>query len=362
MAVDGKRKQTRSRRSSPSRAKLDDVARAANVSTATASRVLNAPDTVSEHTRDKVRVAIKQLGWIPHGAAQALATLRTRTVGALIPTLGHQTIAAMLESLQSTLGDAGYTLILGRPYLHADRTVAQVSKMIQQGVECMILMGEDHPPEVFARLDERDIFTVIAYTSGRDGRPNCIGLDNFLEMSKLTQHLLDLGHRDFAVITRPHQGNDRIRQRIEGVNHTLAQVGVAVRPQHLVFVPDWTIGSGRMGMRDLLGTEPHPTAVICANDYLASGAIIEAKRAGYSVPDDFSIVGFDNVDLAEHIDPPLTTIYVPAKVIGEQVGRFVVENLEGREAQLPPRIDAELIVRGSTAAPRQRPIELVGEC
>lgn len=347
-------KQTRARRSSPTRVKLEDVARAADVSTATASRVLNAPDTVSARTRDKVHAAIKQLGWIPHGAAQALATLRTRTVGALIPTLGHQTIAAMLEALQSTLGDAGYTLILGRPYHHADRTVAQVSKMIQQGVECMILMGEDHPAELFARLDERGIFTVIAYTSGRYGRPHCIGFDNFIEMSKLTQHLIDLGHRDFAIITRPYDGNDRIRQRIEGITQTLAQVGIAVRPQHFVSVADWTIGSGRRGMRQLLDTEFRPTAVICANDYLASGALIEAKRLGYDVPGDLSIVGFDDVDLAEHLDPPLTTIHIPAKTIGERVGQYVVDNLENREVQLPERIDAEMMIRGSTGAPPRR--------
>ena len=347
-----KTRQKRSRRSSPTRVKLEDVARAADVSTATASRVLNAPDTVSARTREKVHAAIKQLGWIPHGAAQALATLRTRTVGALIPTLGHQTIAAMLESLQSTLGDSGYTLLLGRPYNHADRTVAQVSKMIQQGVECMIMMGEDHPPELFSMLDEQGIFTVIAYTSGRYGRPNCIGFDNFVEMSKLTQHLIDLGHRDFAVITRPFEGNDRIRQRIEGISYTLSQAGIAVRPQHFVSVPDWTIGSGRKGMRALLETSQRPTAVICANDYLASGALIEARRSGHCVPEEFSIVGFDDVDLAEHLDPPLTTIHIPARTIGEKLGRYVVDYLEGRDVALPERIDAEMIVRGSTAPPR----------
>ncbi|KAA0970158.1 LacI family DNA-binding transcriptional regulator [Aureimonas fodinaquatilis] len=352
MAPEPTTKRRRTRRSTSSRVKLEDVARTAEVSSATVSRVLNAPDTVSETTKDRVHAAIKDLGWIPHGAAKALATLRTRTVGALIPTLGHQAIAAMLETLQRTLGEQGYTLLLGRPDEYADRTLAQAEKMIQQGVECMILMGEDHPDALFELLDKRGIFTVITYTSGHYGRPNCIGFDNFGEMAKLTHHLLDLGHRDFAIITRPFVGNDRIRQRIEGINAVLADAGLAVRPKHFIPVRDWTIGSGRMGMRQLLAEPTHPTAVMCANDYLAAGALIEARTSGYKVPEDFSITGFDNVDLAEHMDPPLTTIQVPAREIGQAVGEFVVRYLELGELSVPHRLEAALIIRGSTAVPR----------
>jgi LacI family transcriptional regulator len=333
------------------RVKLEDVARAAQVSIATASRVLNSPSAVSARTRDRVHAAIKELGWIPHGAATALATLRTRTVGALIPTLGHQTIAAMLETLQNTLGAKGFTLLLGRPDEHADRTIAQASKMIQQGIECMIVMGEDQPTELFKLLDQHGIFTVIAYTSGRYGRTNCIGIDNFDEMSKLTRHLLNLGHMHFAIITRPYEGNDRIRQRIEGISYTLATEGIAVRPQNLVLVPDWMIGSGRVGMTHLLDLPICPTAVICANDYLAAGAIIEAKKAGLDVPRDVSIVGFDDVDLAKHMDPPLTTIHVPAQKIGAEIGRYIIDFLESGQIRHPGRLDAELVIRGSTGSP-----------
>ena len=331
--------------------KLVDVARVADVSTATVSRVLNSPNMVSEASRVRVHAAIKELNWIPHGAAKALASLRTRTVGALIPTLSHQAISAMLESLQQVLGDAGYTLLLGRPDASPDRTVRQAMKMIEHGIECLVLMGEEQPKALMALLEQRNVFYVVAYTSGRMGLKNCIGFDNFLEMSRLVQHLLDLGHKNFGLLTRSFEGNDRIRQRVEAVHETLARVGIAIRPQHKIIVPSWALGAGRNGMQQVLQALPRPTAVVCVNDYLAAGALIEAKAEGLHVPDDISIVGFDDLELAAQLDPPLTTVRVPAPQIGEEIGRFILGHLEGGSAQLPDRFEATLMIRGSTGRP-----------
>jgi LacI family transcriptional regulator len=339
------------RRSSQATVKLGDVARLAEVSTATASRVINSPSSVTEETRLRVERAIAQLGWIPHGAAQALASLRTRTVGALIPTLGHQTIATMLESLQQHLGQAGYTLLLGRPDASEERTLDQASKMIQNGVECLILMGEDHPPELFAMLDQRRIFYVIVYTIGGFGHTNCIGIDNYGEMAKMVRYLLDLGHTSFGVVAANFDHNDRTRLRINAVRDMLAEQGLAVRPQHFRVMPLWTIGCGRDGMRAILAEKVRPTAVICTNDYLASGAVIEAKASGLAVPAEISVSGFDDIELASHIDPPLTTIHVPAAEMGRTIADYVIRALDDDAAPLPPAVEARLVVRASTAAP-----------
>jgi LacI family transcriptional regulator len=334
--------------------KLADVARHAGVSTATASRAINTPGLVSAEARERVNAATRALNWIPHGAAKALASLRTRTIGVLVPTFGHQTIAAMIETLQHRLAQANYTLLMGWADPALETALPQALNMIERGVECLILMGEDQPDALMERLEQRNIFYVIAYTSGRQGRPNCIGFDNFIEMSKATSHLLSLGHRRFGLITRPLKNNDRIRQRIEGVHHTLAQAGLAIRPQHMVEVSHGLIGSGREGMQIMLFEPRFPTAVICANDYLAAGALIEAKAAGLAIPEDLSITGFDDVELAGNLDPPLTTIRVPARQIGEEIAQFVLNRLETGEATLPARLEAELIVRGSTDRPRKR--------
>ena len=336
--------------------KLVDVARVANVSTATVSRVLNSPDMVSETSRLRVHAAIKELNWIPHGAAKALASLRTRTVGALIPTLSHQAISSLLESLQQVLGDAGYTLLLGKPDPVADRMVRQAMKMIEHGIECLVLWGEEQPKALMTLLEQRNVFYVVAYTSGRMGLKNCIGFDNFVEMSRLVQHLLDLGHRRFGLLTRSFEGNDRIRQRVEAVHETLAQVGVAIRPQHRIIVPSWALGAGRNGMREVLEATPRPTAVVCVNDYLAAGALIEAKAEGLSVPRDISIVGFDDLELAAQLDPPLTTIRIPAPRIGEEIGHFILGQLEKGSARLPDRFEGTLMIRGSTGPPPENAV------
>ncbi|GLQ38367.1 LacI family transcriptional regulator [Rhizobium albus] len=349
-------RKTRSRRSTQAGVKLEDVARLAKVSTATASRVINAPSTVTEKTRRRVEAAIAELGWIPHGAAQALASQRTRTIGALIPTLGHQTIATMLESLQQALGSGGYTLLLGRPDASEARTLDQAAKMVQNGVECLVIMGEDHPQELFTMLEQRKVLHVIVYTTGAFGRTNCIGIDNYDEMSNMVRYLIDLGHRSFGVIAANYAHNDRIRLRINGIQDTLAKEGIAVRPQHFKIVPQWTIGCGREGMRAIIEEPMRPTAVICTNDYLASGAVIEAKAQGLSVPADISISGFDDIELARHVDPPLTTVDVPSREMGQVIANYVMNVLDGEEIALPIRVNAQLIIRSSTGAPREMDI------
>jgi LacI family transcriptional regulator len=340
------------RRATPGHVKLEDVARLANVSTATASRVINTPEAVKEKTRKRVQDAIERLGWIPHGAAKALASLRTHTVGALIPTLGHETIAAMLEAMQQTLGGFGYTVVLGNPEESTDHAIAQAAKMVQNGVECLVLMGEDHPPQLFAMLEQRNIFYLIVYTSGGYGHKNCIGFDNFREMRKIVEHLLSLGHTRFGIITRNFANNDRLRLRVEAIRDTLSAGGLAVRPQHVKITNNWRIAAGRDAMQAMLAEKgDRPTAVICTNDYLATGALIEAKAAGLRVPQDISITGFDDVELARHADPPLTTVHVPAAEMGRTVAQHIIDTLGGLEPEIPSPLEAQLVLRESTAPP-----------
>jgi LacI family transcriptional regulator len=227
--------------------------------------------------------------------------------------------------------------------------------MVRSGVECLVIMGEDHPPELYAMLEQRKIFHVIVYTTGGFGHTNCIGFDNYREMARMVRHLLDLGHTSFGLIARTYDRNDRIRHRINAVRDTLAEAGLAVRPQHFKVVPEWTVGCGREGMRAILEAPLRPTAIICTNDYLAFGALIEARVAGLSVPADVSITGFDDIELASHLDPPLTTVHVPAAEMGRTIAGYVVESLDNGSAPLPPPVEARLVVRDSTAPPPALP-------
>jgi LacI family transcriptional regulator len=342
----------RPRRSSGASVKLEDVARQAGVSTASVSRALNTPNLVSPELRDRIAQAAQALNWVPNGVAKALASLRTRTIGVMIPTLSHQNFAILIEALQHDLGAAQYTLILCCIDVSAELRLQQARKLIEQGVECLVLVGEAQPDGLFSLLKSQHVPYVITYTSGRDKTHTCIGFDNYAASVRLTEHLLALGHRDFGMVAHQSEGNDRIQQRITGVQDTLAREGIAIRPQHFVRANSRHIASGRDGMRRILAEDRlRPTALICTNDYIATGAMIEAKQLNLAIPRDLSVVGFDDTDMSAHLDPPLTTIRVPSRQMGEQIARYIIDYLETGSAECPPPIEAELIVRQSTAPP-----------
>jgi LacI family transcriptional regulator len=344
--------QRRARRSSAAVVRLDDVARLAGVSTASVSRALNAPDLVSIALRERIAHAVQELNWVPNGVAKALASLRTRTVGVMIPTLSHQNFATLIEALQQGLGAAQYTLLLCCVEASAELRLQQARKLVERGIECLVLVGEAQPPELFDLLRSQKIPYVITYTTGRDATHTCIGFDNYASAMRITEHLLELGHRDFGMVAHNSDSNDRIQQRIAGIRDTLARAGIAIRPQHFVEVDSRHIASGRDGMRRILADGAlRPTALICTNDYIATGAMIEAKALHLAIPTDLSIVGFDDTDMSAHLDPPLTTIRVPSRRMGEEIATFIIARLDHGTAVAPPPLEAELIVRGGTAPP-----------
>jgi LacI family transcriptional regulator len=344
--------QRRARRSSGAVVRLDDVARLAGVSTASVSRALNAPDLVSIALRERIAHAVQALNWVPNGVAKALASLRTRTVGVMIPTLSHQNFATLIEALQKGLGVAQYTLLLCCVEASPELRLQQARKLVERGIEYLVLVGEAQPPELFDLLRSQNVPYVITYTTGRDVTHTCIGFDNYASGMRVTEHLLELGHRDFGMVAHNSDGNDRIQQRIAGIRDTLARAGIAIRPQHFVEVDSRHIASGRDGMHRILADGTlRPTALICTNDYIATGAMIEAKALHLAIPRDLSIVGFDDTDMSAHLDPPLTTIRVPSRRMGEEIAKFIIAQLDDGNAVPPPPLGAELIIRGSTARP-----------
>ena len=346
-------RQARDRKTSNAPVRLSDVARFAGVSTASVSRAINFPDQVSPGLRDRVEKAALLLHWVPNGAAKALASLRSRTIGALIPTLGHQNFAALVEALQRNLHRGNYTLILGCMESTPDARVLQARKMVERGIDFLVLVGEAQPPELFDLLKTQNIPFVITYTSGHLSTYPCIGFDNYAASEQITNHLLALGHRSFGLIAAASADNDRIQQRITAVKDALARHGLGIRTEHFAEVESSRrIAAGRAGLERIWSSPERPTAVICTNDYLATGAMIEARARQILIPQDLSVTGFDDVDLSEHLEPPLTTIRVPAGDLGTAIADYVIRYLDQGDATLPAALSAKLMVRGSTAVPR----------
>lgn len=329
---------------------LRDVARAAGVSTATVSRAMNRPDAVSPALRARVAAVVEALGWQPDAAARALTTRRSQTVGAVFPALSVGDFAVAAQAIQSELSAADYTLLLACSDYDPELEWRQARVFAQRGVDGLILVGRAHHHALEPFLVERKLPFVETFVFDRDAPAPCVGPDNRKAMSTMTEHLAGLGHRRFGVIAQSGENNDRARSRLEGVREALARRGLAVRPQHLV-TGSWTIEEGRALLRRVMQTDPAPTAVICGNAHLAVGAVLEALAMGLRVPDEVSIVGYDDIEIMRHLSVPVTTVRVPGEEIGRAAARVVIDMIEGRASAAPLEAQAELVIRASSGPP-----------
>ncbi|MCC7215389.1 MAG: substrate-binding domain-containing protein [Burkholderiales bacterium] len=330
--------------------RLADVARAAGVSLATASRALADPALVRERTRKGVLDAAAMLGYVPHGAARALATRRSRTIGAVFPPVDNPIFAGATHALAQQLAAAGYTLLLASHDYDYDAELAATRALIERGADGMVLVGLVHRPETLATLARAGIPYELTWSLDCTGRHHCVGLSHRSASIRITQHLLDLGHREVAVIAGDTAHNDRARERLDGVRDALAARGIRLPARRVVEV-GFSVARGRAAFAALLERAPGFTAVIGGNDPLAIGALLECRARGIAVPDAMSIVGFDDIELAGELAPGLTTIRVPSAEIGREAGRRLLARLAGRSVPKVKTMPAPLIVRGTTGPP-----------
>lgn len=339
----------------PRRARLQDVATLAGVSLGSASRALSMPDRVPARTRERVLNAVGQLGYVPHGAARALASRRSRLVGAVLPTINNPIYADFCQSLQRTLGEHGYQLLVAAHEYDSQAEARVVERLLQHGVDALALVGTDHAAALWQRLARTPLPCVCAWSVDEPAAQARVGIDNRRAMRALARHLLDLGHRRFAVIAGDGHHNERTRARLDGMRDALAASGI-----------DWSgvqvcngafsIEAGRTAMARLLAQAPRPTAVVCHTDLLAAGAIAQARAHGLRVPQDVSITGFDDIALAALLDPPLTTVRVDTARIGQLTAESLLaacgdHAVAAGGSVATVSIDTEVVVRASSAPP-----------
>ncbi|MDA3919358.1 MAG: LacI family DNA-binding transcriptional regulator [Salinisphaera sp.] len=338
-------------------ASITDVALHAGVSTASVSRTINSPDMVRPESRRRIEAAIEELGYIPSGAARALATRQSRAIGAIVPTLDNAIFASGISALQRRLAQIGYTLLVAASEYDPDQEVQEAHALLSHGVQGLMLVGEAHAPALYRLLERYRLPFVNCWTYRAASDHPCIGFDNEGAARRLTEYLIDLGHRDIAMIAGVSQGNDRAQARIKGVRAALAAIGSELKAQRLV-EQHYGIADGRNGMRELLSrcAQP-PTAVIGGNDVLAIGAIFECQSRGLAVPEAISITGFDDLSISAHLQPGLTTVNVPSAEMGTRAADFLVKRIHGETTLPHTEVETTLIVRGTTksAATRVKP-------
>jgi LacI family transcriptional regulator len=332
---------------------LRDVARAAGVSTATVSRATNSPALVSSELRERIEKVSKQLGWVPHGAARALTTGRSGAIGAVFPTLSHGDFARAIEALQDELRESGYSLLLACSYYDPEEEYQLVRRFIERGVDAIVLVGGAHKPELTKLIEAQNIPCVNTFVYDRKTHGTCIGPDNRKALRRLTEYLIDLGHRRFGLIMQESANNDRAAARTQGIHDALKDHGIELRHNHVVNAR-WGIAEGRQLFRAVVEASPRPTAVICGNAPLAVGAMLEAQNLGLAVPEDITIVGYDDIELMSELPVTVTTIRVQSDEVGRRAGRFLVAKLQGRRADIQWECEAELVTRASSGPPPKR--------
>lgn len=334
------------RSSARGRIGLRQVAVAAGVSTATVSRAVNNPESVSETLRTRVQAAIDNLGWVPNAAARALSSSRTGTIGAIFPALALGDFARAIDAIQDALAERNYVLLLARSKYDGELEFNQARKLVERGVDGLILVGQTRSRAYQKFLSNLEIPYVNSFVFDATANAPCVGPDNGAATSEMVEYLYSMGHRRFGMIAQTTHNNDRAAARRDGVFAALARYGLQMAPDAMV-EGEWTIAQGRKLFRQILNASPRPTALVCGNSLLAVGAVLEAATAGIRLPQDMSIAAYDDIELMSELPTPVTTVRVASDEVGRIAADMVLDILEGKAVD-GRRIQSEIVVRATT--------------
>lgn len=328
---------------------IRDVARHAQVSIASVSRVLNEPALVRPELRARIDAAIAELGYIPDAAARALASRRTRTIGAIVPTVDNAMFARGIEALQGTLSLRGYLLLLATSGYDPEVEHRQAQNMVSRGVDGLILRGDVHTDGLRRLLQHQRIPFVNVGVYHPDKPYASVGADNVMAGYRAAQYLLGLGHRRIGMVAALSRHNDRAAGRVLGVRRALREAGLDLEPRWFTEVP-YHLDDARQAARRVLSGAERPTALLGGNDVIAYGVMLEAERHGLVVPRDLSVMGFDDLEWSRHLRPSLTTLHLPTDEVWTRAGLYLVHTLAGEPVAPHYEVEATLVVRESTGA------------
>ena len=330
-------------------ATIREVARAAGVSIATVSRVFNNSSLVNADTAQRVLEEASRLDYWPNSAAQSLTTRCTRTFGVLLPDLFGEFYSDVIRGIDREARLNDYQILLSSSHSNAE-DVLSASRAMLGRIDGLIMMAPDEASIDTVERVRRRIPVVLLNPRLPVKRCHSVGIENFGGALAAMEHLLSLGHREIALVAGP-EGNVDAEERLRGFRQALTAAGLAP-DQALVVEGDFREMAGFEAGSRILARQPRPTAVFCANDSMAIGLLAALRRAGCNVPDDIAVVGFDNVTIADYLNPALTTVHVDACGLGRQAVAMMLGAIEAGPQETPERqvIPAVLKIRQSCGA------------
>ncbi len=331
---------------------MQQIADEAGVSRATVSRVLFSPDKVRSETREHVLRIIHKFNYTYHTGAAELIKRKSFLIGLIIPTGVSAAFNNTLLAVQQAANELGMSLLLGCSEFDAAKEAGILNQFTARRVAGIIMIGNAKENEAhIRRLHDGGVPVVIIWTSPGNGDLFQIGFDNAAASAAAVKYLIDMGHRRIALISGPLGGGRRVEGRIEGFVSTMREHGLAV-PRAYIRSAEPSIANGEREAMRLLSLSPRPTALFCASDMLAIGALGAARKMSLHVPRDVSVAGFDNIEFTEYCDPPLTTVAAPDKEMS-RMAAYLLKQLINKEIASPRGVwlETQLIVRKSCAPP-----------
>ncbi|WP_369409915.1 ribose operon transcriptional repressor RbsR [Candidatus Pantoea deserta] len=329
-------------------ATMKDVARLAGVSTSTVSHVINNNRFVSEAVREKVDQAISALNYAPSALARSLKLNQTRTIGMLLTASSNPFYAEVVRGVEDSCYERGYSLILCNTAGDEERMNRSLETLLQKRVDGLLIMcTESHLPSATILNRYPSIPAVMMDWAPFEGRGDIIQDNALLGGELATQHLIDCGYTRIACISGPLDKTPG-RMRLQGYYHAMEKNGLAI-PAGYVINSDFEFQGGYSAMTELLALETPPQAVFASNDAMAVGVYHALFQAGLRVPQDMAVMGYDDIELARYLTPPLTTIHQPKDELGQLAIDTLIHRLSDPDAsQQTLVLTPELVVRGST--------------
>ncbi|ALB53267.1 DNA-binding transcriptional regulator CytR [Cronobacter universalis] len=334
-------------------ATMKDVAVRARVSTATVSRALMNPEKVSQATRNRVEQAAIDVGYLPGSLNRNLKRNESRTILVIVPDICDPFFSEIIRGIEVTAADQGYLVLIGDCAHQNQQEKTFIDLIITKQIDGMLLLGSRLPFDA-SKEEQRNLPPmVMANEFAPELELPTVHIDNLTAAFNAVNYLHELGHQRIACIAGPEE-MPLCHYRLQGYVQALRRSGMTVDP-HYIARGDFTYEAGAQALEQLLSLPQPPTAIFCHSDVMALGALSMAKRRGFRVPDDLSIIGFDNIALAEFCDPPLTTVAQPRFDIGREAMLLLLSQLNGHTVSSGSRLlDCELVLRGTTRAPKPR--------
>jgi len=332
---------------------MRDVAERAGVSVTTVSHVINGTRHVSDELRNRVLEAMQALAYQPNALARSLRRNESCTIGMILPDAMNPYFAEIARSIEDTSFSEDYSVIICNSDGNLAKELNYINVLMEKRVDGIIFVAAGMSAEHIRMLQDKRMPVVVVDRDSPGVMVDSVQINNAAGGWLATSHLIELGHTHIACIAGPSDVTPS-GERVDGYRRALHEAGLPILAENIVR-GDFHAASGYQITKELLARDKRPTAIFACNDLMAIGALSAAKAMGFRVPEDISVVGFDDIYLAAYSNPPLTTVRQPKYEMGQLATKLLLERIQ--DPDLPPRtplLDTELMIRASTCSPASK--------